>query len=60
MILIPNVTYPPESVREITKRFLTAPALPSFLGRHFLNHPSPSSLGGTPQKSVNLLFKQPE
>ncbi|MCD4741519.1 MAG: hypothetical protein K8R67_03410 [Desulfobacteraceae bacterium] len=31
MIIISNVTYPPESAREIAKRFLTAPALPGFL-----------------------------
>ena len=33
MILISNVTYPPESVREITKRFLAAPVLPDFLNK---------------------------
>ena len=31
MIIISNVTYPPESAREIAKRFLTAPVLPEFL-----------------------------
>ncbi|MCK5101146.1 MAG: hypothetical protein KAR45_23755 [Desulfobacteraceae bacterium] len=31
MIIISNVTYPPESAKEIAKRFLTAPALPGFL-----------------------------
>ncbi len=31
MIIISNVNYPPESSREIAKRFLTAPALPDFL-----------------------------
>ncbi len=31
MIIISNVTYPPESSHEIAKRFLTAPALPEFL-----------------------------
>ncbi len=31
MIIISNVFYPPESAREITKRFLTAPVLPDFL-----------------------------
>ena len=30
MIIISNVTYPPESAKEIAKRFLTAPALPGF------------------------------
>lgn len=33
MIIISNVTYPPESAREIAKRFLTAPALPEFLNK---------------------------
>lgn len=33
MIIISNVTYPPEAVREITKRFLTAPVLPDFLNK---------------------------
>lgn len=31
MIIISNVIYPPESAREITKRFLTAPVLPDFI-----------------------------
>ena len=31
MIIVSNVNYPPESSREIAKRFLTAPALPDFL-----------------------------
>lgn len=31
MIIISHVTYPPESTKEITKRFLTAPVLPDFL-----------------------------
>ncbi len=31
MIIVSNVTYPPESTREIAKRFLTAPTLPEFL-----------------------------
>ena len=31
MIIISNVNYPPESAREIAKRFLTAPGLPDFL-----------------------------
>ena len=33
MIIISNVTYPPESAREIAKRFLTAPSLPDFLNK---------------------------
>jgi hypothetical protein len=33
MIIISNVTYPPESAREIAKRFLTAPSLPEFLNK---------------------------
>lgn len=31
MIIISNVTYPPESTREIANRYLTAPALPNFI-----------------------------
>ena len=31
MIIISNVTYPPEGTREIANRYLTAPALPSFI-----------------------------
>ncbi|MCP4023842.1 MAG: hypothetical protein GY729_18505 [Desulfobacteraceae bacterium] len=31
MIIVSHVTYPPESAKEITKRFLTAPVLPDFL-----------------------------
>lgn len=31
MILTTNVTYPPESSKEIARRYLTAPALPDFL-----------------------------
>jgi hypothetical protein len=34
MILITNVTYPAESARDIAKRYLTAPVLPSFLKKH--------------------------
>ena len=30
-LIISNVTYPPESAKEIAKRFLTAPTLPGFL-----------------------------
>ncbi len=33
MIIISNVIYPPESAREITKRFLTAPVLPDFINK---------------------------
>lgn len=31
MILISNVTYPPESTREIANRYLKAPALPDWI-----------------------------
>ena len=31
MIIISNVTYPPESAKEVARRFLTAPVLPDFL-----------------------------
>ncbi|MDT8377525.1 MAG: hypothetical protein RQ739_01445 [Desulfotignum sp.] len=31
MIIVSNVTYPPESTREIAKRYLTAPPLPEFI-----------------------------
>ncbi len=31
MVIISDVTYPPESTREIAKRYLKAPVLPSFL-----------------------------
>jgi len=31
MILITNVVYPPESAKEIAKRYLTAPKLPDYL-----------------------------
>lgn len=31
MIIISNVTYPPESSKEVARRFLTAPVLPAFL-----------------------------
>lgn len=31
MILITNVIYPPESAKEIAKRYLTAPKLPDYL-----------------------------
>ena len=31
MIIISNVSYPPESTREIAKRYLTAPALPDYI-----------------------------
>ncbi len=31
MIIISNVTYPPESTREIANRYLTAPALPDYI-----------------------------
>ncbi len=31
MVIISNVTYPPESTKEIAKRYLKAPTLPAFL-----------------------------
>ncbi|EMS79829.1 MULTISPECIES: hypothetical protein [Desulfotignum] len=31
MIVVSNVTYPPESTKEIAKRYLTAPPLPDFI-----------------------------
>ncbi|WP_022667251.1 hypothetical protein [Desulfospira joergensenii] len=31
MIIISNVTYPPESTREIANRYLKAPALPDYI-----------------------------
>lgn len=31
MIIVSNVTYPPESTREIARRYLTAPPLPDFI-----------------------------
>ncbi len=31
MVIISNVTYPPESTKEIAKRYLKAPVLPTFL-----------------------------
>lgn len=31
MIIISNVTYPPESTKEIARRYLKAPVLPEFL-----------------------------
>ncbi|MEX1297831.1 MAG: hypothetical protein AB1Z38_12415 [Desulfotignum sp.] len=31
MIIVSNVTYPPESTKEIAKRYLTAPPLPGFI-----------------------------
>lgn len=31
MIIISNVTYPPESTREIATRYLKAPALPNYI-----------------------------
>ncbi|MFH2060150.1 MAG: hypothetical protein ABIJ59_14770 [Pseudomonadota bacterium] len=33
MVIISNVSYPPESTREIAKRYLLAPALPDFLNK---------------------------
>jgi len=33
MVIISNVTYPPESTREIAKRYLKAPVLPGFLNK---------------------------
>lgn len=34
MVIISNVTYPPESAREIAIRYLKAPVLPDFLVKH--------------------------
>lgn len=31
MIIVSNVTYPPESTREIANRYLKAPALPEYI-----------------------------
>lgn len=31
MIIISNVTYPPESAKEVARRFVSAPKLPDFL-----------------------------
>lgn len=31
MIVVSNVTYPPESTKEIARRYLTAPPLPEFI-----------------------------
>lgn len=31
MIVVSNVTYPPESTKEIARRYLTAPPLPDFI-----------------------------
>ena len=33
MVIISNVTYPPESTKEIAKRYLKAPVIPSFLNK---------------------------
>lgn len=33
MIIVSNVTYPPESTKEIAKRYLTAPPLPDFIAK---------------------------
>lgn len=33
MVIISNVTYPPESTKEIAKRYLRAPTLPAFLNK---------------------------
>ena len=33
MIIISNVTYPPESTKEIAKRYLKAPVLPEFINK---------------------------
>jgi hypothetical protein len=33
MVIISNVTYPPESTKEIAKRYLKAPVLPDFLNK---------------------------
>lgn len=33
MVIISNVTYPPESTKEIAKRYLKAPVLPEFINK---------------------------
>ncbi len=33
MVIISNVSYPPESTKEIAKRYLKAPVLPDFLNK---------------------------
>jgi hypothetical protein len=33
MVIISNVTYPPESTKEIAKRYLKAPVLPDYLNK---------------------------
>jgi len=33
MVIISNVTYPPEGTKEIAKRYLKAPVLPEFLNK---------------------------
>ncbi|NOX32738.1 MAG: hypothetical protein GXP56_03225 [Deltaproteobacteria bacterium] len=33
MVIISNVTYPPESTKEVTRRYLKAPVLPEFLNK---------------------------
>jgi hypothetical protein len=33
MVIISNVTYPPESTKEVARRYLKAPALPEFLNK---------------------------
>ena len=33
MIIISNVSYPPESTKEVARRYLKAPALPDFLNK---------------------------
>lgn len=45
MVIISNVTYPPESTKEIAKRYLKAPVLPDFLNKKG-PYVSPSMTGG--------------
>lgn len=33
MVIISNVTYPPESTKEIAKRYLKAPILPAYINK---------------------------
>jgi len=45
MVIISDVTYPPESTKEIAKRYLKAPVLPTFLTKKG-PYISPSVSGG--------------
>lgn len=45
MVIISDVTYPPESTKEIAKRYLKAPVLPEFLNKKG-PYVSASKIGG--------------